>query len=115
MSEQNAYLNIMLDDLSTFKAQKNKKNILKNIKDIDSSTNYLYSFLEKYLHEINYIIDKTKKEERIRKIYNWYKEKKQLEKDIKTITYKSYKDNNEVDEKEYLFIFYECNNIIKYN
>ena len=103
MSEQNAYLNIMLDDLSTFKAQKNKK-ILKNIKDIDSSTNYLYSFLEKYLHEINYIIDKTKKEERIRKIYNWYKEKKQLEKDIKTITYKSYKDNNEVYEKEYLLM-----------
>jgi hypothetical protein len=38
-------------------------------------------------------------------IYQWYKEKKKFEKDIKTISYKSYKEKNEIDRDEYLLIF----------
>ena len=103
--ERNSYLDIMLNDLAFYKYQRSQS-LFKNTIDTDISSpeNFLYNFLEKYLMEVSYITDKEKREEKIRKIYEWYKEKKKFEKDMKTINYKSYKERNEVDEKEYLLI-----------
>ena len=103
--ERNSYLDIMLNDFAFYKYQRSQFIYNNNIDtDISSPKNFLYNFLEKYLMEVSYITDKKKRDERIRKIYEWYKEKKKFGKDIKTINYKSYKERNEVDEKEYLLI-----------
>ena len=101
--ERNSYLDIMLNDLAFYKYQRSQS-LFKNTIDTDISSpeNFLYNFLEKYFMEVSYITDKEKREEKIRKIYEWYKEKKKFEKDMKTINYKSYKERNEVDENEYL-------------
>jgi len=103
--ERNSYLDIMLNDFAFYKYQRSQFIYNNTIDtDISSPKNFLYNFLEKYLMEVSYITDKKKRDERIRKIYEWYKEKKKFGKDIKTINYKSYKERNEVDEKEYLLI-----------
>ena len=103
--ERNSYLDIMLNDFAFYKYQRSHFIYNNTIDtDISSPKNFLYNFLEKYLMEVSYITDKKKRDERIRKICEWYKEKKKFGKDIKTINYKSYKERNEVDEKEYLLI-----------
>ena len=100
--ERNSYLDIMLNDLAFYKYKRSESLSNKTIdEDISSPENFLYNFLEKYLMEISYITDKEKRDEKIRKIYEWYKEKKKFEKDMKTINYKSYKERNEVDEKDF--------------
>ncbi len=101
--EKNTYLNIMIGELSLYKYEKSEA-ISRNSMNagISSSKNLLYNFLEKYLMEISYITDKEKRDDKIREVYEWYKEKKKLGKDLQTLTYKSYKDKNEVDEQEYL-------------
>ena len=96
--ERNSYLDTMLNDLAFYKYKRSESLSNKTIdEDISSPENFLYNFLEKYLLEISYITDKGKMDEKIRKIYEWYKEKKKFEKDMKTINYKSYKERNEVD------------------
>ena len=103
--EKNSYLQIMLNDLVFYKHQRSQSLSKKSIDhDISSSDNLIYNFLEKYLMEISYIIDKEKRGEKIIKLYQWYKEKKKLEEDMKTINYKSYKDENEAGEKEQLLM-----------
>ena len=101
--EKNSYFEIMLNDLANFKYQKAEfysSNDNVNNKKI-SSNNLVYNYLEKYLYEISYLNDKERRGEEINKVYNWYKEKKKFEKDIKTITYKTFKEKNTIDEKEY--------------
>ena len=101
--EKNSYFEIMLNDLANFKYQKAEfysSNDNANNKKI-SSNNLVYNYLEKYLYEISYLNDKERRGEEINKVYNWYKEKKKFEKDIKTITYKTFKEKNTIDEKEY--------------
>ena len=100
--EKNTYLNIMIGELSLYKYEKSEA-ISRNSMNagISSSKNLLYNFLEKYLMEISYITDKEKRDDKIREVYEWYKEKKKLGKDLQTLTYESYKDKNEVDEQEY--------------
>ena len=100
--EQNSYFDMMLNDLANFKYQKKELYPLTshNNKEI-SSNNLLYNYLEKYLFEISYFAEQDRREEEINKLYNWYKGKKKLEKDIKTINYKSYKEKNTIDDKEY--------------
>ena len=100
--ERNSYLDTMLNDLAFYKYKRSESLSNKTIdEDISSPENFLYNFLEKYLMEISYITNKGKRDEKIRKIYEWYKEKKKFEKDMKTINYKSYKERNEVDEKDF--------------
>ena len=100
--EQNSYFDMMLNDLANFKYQKKELYPLTNHNNKEiSSNNLLYNYLEKYLFEISYFADQDRKEEEINKLYNWYKGKKKLEKDIKTINYKSYKEKNTIDDKEY--------------
>ena len=104
--ERNSYFEIMINDLANFKFQRaefySSKDNAKN-KEIFSN-NLVYNYLEKYLLEISYLNDKGRRDEEISKVYNWYKEKKKLEKDIKTITYKTFKEKNTIDEKEYFLI-----------
>ena len=100
--ENNSNLDIMLDELCLYKYNKSQI-ISKTAKNVNFplSKNLLYNYLEKYLLEVTYVTDKEKRKEKINKIYEWYKGKLKLEKDIKTITYKTYKSKNEIDEKEY--------------
>ena len=90
--ENNSSLNIMLNQLAYYKYKKSD-NIEKNIKNlsISSHINLVYIYLEKQLVEISYIADKEKRDAKIAKIYDWFKNNLKYEKDIKTITYKTYK------------------------
>jgi hypothetical protein len=101
--EKNSNLDLMLNDLANFKHQQRQLILSENNvnKKNYSSKSILYYHLEKYLMEISYISDKEKRGKEINKIYQWYKEKRKVEKDIQTITYKSYKEKNVIDEKEY--------------
>ena len=101
--EKNSNLDLMLNDLANFKHQQRQLILSENNvnKENYSSKSILYYHLEKYLMEISYISDKEKRGKEINKIYQWYKEKRKVEKDIQTITYKSYKEKNVIDEKEY--------------
>ena len=102
--EKNSYLNIMLDELSLFKYKKSE-NISRNKNvNFNLAKNIIYNYLEKYLLEVTYITDKEKRKEKINKVYEWYKGKLNIEKDIKTITNKTNNNKNEIDEKEYFLI-----------
>ena len=105
--EKNSYLDYLLNELAFYKYKKNESlsKLSRNKDLISTSQNLVYNYLEKHLMELSYITKKEKKEERIIKIYHWYKEKKKFEKDINTISYKTYKDRNEIDGDEYLLIF----------
>ena len=71
--ERNSYLDIMLNDFAFYKYQRSQFICNNTIDtDISSPKNFLYNFLEKYLMEVSYITDKKKRDERIRKIYEWY-------------------------------------------
>ena len=102
--EKNSYLDYLLNELAFYKYKKNESlsKLSRNKDLISTSQNLVYNYLEKHLMELSYITKKEKKEERIIKIYHWYKEKKKFEKDINTISYKTYKDRNEIDGDEYL-------------
>ena len=102
--ENNNYLNIMINDIINYKKEKNEipvKDFI-NYNNTNIFKNLLYNNLEKNLVEISYIYDKEKRNEKINKIYEWYKDKKNLEKDIKTITYKSYKEKDEISKRDFL-------------
>ena len=99
---QNSHLDIMLGDLAIYKNEKSIS-ISKNMKQIGISTHkrLVYNYLEKHLVEASYIPDKEKRNDKINEIYQWYTGNLKFEKDIKTITYKTYKEKNVIDEKEY--------------
>ena len=89
----------MLNDLANFKHERNENLSKNNI--VSSSNDLVFNHLEKNLLEICYVKDKEKREEEIKKIYEWYKAKKKFEKDIKTITYKTYNEKNEIDANDF--------------
>ena len=100
-SEENAVnLDIILNDLANFKHKRNEY-LSKNNKIEPSSSDLIFNFLEKYLYEVCYVKDKEKRDQKIKKICQWYKEKRKLEKDIKTISYKTYKEKHEIDASEF--------------
>lgn len=115
--EINSNLDNMLEELAIYKYEKNLKlNLSKNSKNLNLSShkNLVYKLLEKYLIEVCYIKDSETRTRKINEIYTWYKNKIKYEKDIKTITYKTYKEKNVIDEKEYLLMKQELNhNIIE--
>ena len=100
--EQNKYFDIMSSDLINFQImQENNDKPDINISNEISFKNILYNLLEKNLIEIIYIINPSYREERIKKLYNWYKGQIKLFQDIKYIDKKSYKDVNSIDDEEY--------------
>ena len=102
--EKNSYLDIMLDELSLYKYKKSENLSRNKNVNFTLSKNLIYNYLEKYLLEVTYITDKEKRKEKINKVYEWYKGKLKLEKDVQTITYKTYNNKNEIDEKEYFLV-----------
>ena len=100
--EQNKYFDIMSSDLINFQImQENNDKPEINISNEISFKNILYNLLEKNLIEIIYIINPWYREERIKKLYNWYKGQIKLFQDIKYIDKKSYKDVHSLDDEEY--------------
>ena len=103
LSEKNNRLDIMLNDLAFYKNERNEIQA-KDFKNYKTPVfkNLLFNNLERNLMEISYINNKEKRNEKINKIFAWYKDKKALEKDIKTITYKTYNEKNEISLKDFL-------------
>ena len=100
--ELNKYFDRMASDLKDFIAFKERnKNININESNEMKFKNLLYSLLGKNLIEIIYIIDKSYREEKIRKIFHWYKEQLKIFEDIRYINKKSYKDIESFDDGEY--------------
>ena len=105
ITEQNPDLDIMISELANFRRQSHEnKEKNKGRKEAPSSKNSLFHFLEKNLLEISYISNKEKRYERIKKLYEWFKNKQKYEEDINTITMKTYKEKDEIDEEEALLM-----------
>ena len=98
-------LNEMISELARFKrlTHYNKEKNRGKSKD-SSSTGSLFHFLEKNLLEISYISDKEKRQERIKKLYDWFKAKQKYKEDIRNITTKTYKEKGEIEEQEALLM-----------
>jgi len=104
LSEQNADLDMMISELANFKKQAHinrEKNKRQSVNE-PSSMNSLFHFLEKNLFEISYISNKEKREERIKKLSDWFKTRQKYEEDIRSITMKTYKEKGEIEEQEAL-------------
>ena len=100
--EQHKYFDTMFSDLINFQTtieNKDSPNIY--LSNEISFKNILYNLLAKNLIEIIYIINPSYREERIKKLYNWYKEKMNRFQDIKLIDKKSYNDLDSIDDEEY--------------
>ena len=105
ITEQNPDLDIMISELANFRRQSHQnKEKNKGKQDAPSSKNSLFHFLEKNLLEISYISNKEKRYERIKKLHEWFKNKQKYDEDIKTITMKTYKEKDEIDEEEALLM-----------
>ena len=106
--------------LNVLKTEKNNKlkemitdfiNYNKNIKETENLTeqnntiffkNTLYSYLHKNLVETIYIIDKERQNERINKLYLWYKDKIKCFDELKYMKIKSYISPDEIDDEKYV-------------
>ena len=100
--EQNKYFDTMFSDLINFQiTQENRDNPDIYLSNEISFINILYKLLAKNLIEIIYIINPSYREERIKKLYNWYKEQMNRFQDIKFIDKKSYNDIDSINDEEY--------------
>ena len=105
ITEQNPDLDIMISELANYRKQAHQnKEKNKGKAEGPSSKNSLFHFLEKNLLEISYISNREKRQERIKKLYEWFKNKRKYEEDIRTITMKTYKEKGEIDEQEALLM-----------
>ena len=106
ITEQNPDLDIMISELANYRRQihQNKEKNKGRKKEAPSSKNSLFHYLEKNLFEISYISNKEKRYERIKKLYDWFKNKQKYDEDIRTITMKTYKEKDEIDEQEALLM-----------
>lgn len=105
ISEQNEDLDIMISELANYRRQAHQNKEKNKGKKIEpTSMGSLYHYLEKNLLEISYIADREKRYDRIRKLYEWFKNKQKYDQDIRTITMKTYKEKDEIDEQEALLL-----------
>ena len=79
----------------------NEENTNNEKSDEMTYKNNLYNLLEKNLIEIIYLSRTEYRENRINDLYNWYKRKIQLFKDIKYINKKSYDDLDAIGDEAY--------------
>ena len=103
IKEQNPELDSMISELADYRKQvqlNKQSNIAKE--NAYSSLNSLFYFLEKNLLEISYITDKEKRNERIKKIFEWFQNKRRYVEDMTNITMKTYIEKGEVEEQEEL-------------
>ena len=97
LKEKNERLNELILDLIYFKEENklNKDNKI-GFKQI------LFENLEKNLIELSFLKNKQLQEDRMHKLYLWYKNKIKSFEDLKNITAKSYKEVDEIDDLDVL-------------
>ena len=93
--ENNEKLDELISDLILFK-EENAKNISQEI----GFKQTLFYNLEKNLIELCFLMNESKRKDRLIKLYLWYKNKKRMFDDLKKITNKTYKEANEIDDLE---------------
>ena len=93
--ENNKRLDELLSDLISFKLEK-------KILDSMNFKQIIFDHLEKMIIEISCLTNGEIREERIQKLFLWYKAKIKLFEDIRKIQEKSYKEKNEIDDLEIL-------------
>lgn len=93
LKEKNKRLDELIVDLIYFKEQNklNKDNKI-GFKQV------LFENLEKNLIELSFLTNKQLQEDRMQKLYIWYKNKIKSFEDLKNITAKSYKEVDEIDD-----------------
>ena len=94
--EKNKQLDELISDLAFY------KELSKNIKEKGGFKECLYENLEKNLIELSFLKNNQIKEDRMHKIYIWYKNKRETFEDLKRITAKSYKEKDEFDDLDVL-------------
>ena len=94
--EKNKQLDELISDLKFYKEES------KNIKEKDGFTESLYEYLQKNLIELSFLKNNQIKQDRMHKIYLWYKNKRQTFEDLKKIATKSYKEKDEFDDLDVL-------------
>ena len=100
--EQNKYFDTMFSDLINYQISiENNDKLDIMLSNEVSFKNVLYKLLAKNLIEIIHIINPSYREERIKKLYNWYKEQLNRFQDLKYIDKKSYIDIDSIDDEKY--------------
>ena len=94
--EKNKKLDELISDLKHFKEQNKIAKLKTGFKY------YLYENLEKNLIELSFLVNKQIKEDRLHKLYLWYKNKRETFEDLKKISSKSYKEPDEFDDLDVL-------------
>ena len=99
-TEKDPNLDVLVSELVNYrKSLDDNKVLLSKSKDL-SSKNSLFYYLEKNLLEISYISNKQKRNERIKNLYDWYKNQIKLDEDLRTIHMKSTLEKGQIDELE---------------
>ena len=100
--EYNRYFERMSSELIQFLVFKEKEENIKHVKSHEMEyKNQLYSLLERNLIEIIYLSDKEDRKEKIKILFNWYKDKMKLFEELYYINQKSYIDPDSKGDKEY--------------
>ena len=95
--ENNKQLDELISDLKYYKEQLQKLN-----EEKEGPKQTLFENLQKNLIELSFITNNQIKNDRLHKLYLWYKNKRELFEDLKQISSKSYKEKNEIDDLDVL-------------
>ena len=105
-AEGNKRLDELISDLEYFRRnyRQNLEQIQleakKNLASLYTTKLLIYNALEKNLIEISCLSNKEVRKNRINSLYLWYKEKIQINEDLRKINMKSYKDIDEITEED---------------
>ena len=105
--ENNKQLSLMVTDLINYYKNIRLKEDLTVQNDVINFKIKLYSYLQKNVLEAIYIKDKEKREQEIRTIYLWYKDKIKCFNKLRCIRIKKYISSNEIDDDIYFPIKYK--------
>ena len=105
-AEGNKRLDELISDLEYFRRnyRQNLEQIQleakKNLASLYTTKLLIYNALEKNLIEISCLSNKEVRKNRINSLYLWYKEKIQINEDLRKINMKSYKEIDEITEED---------------
>ena len=105
-AEGNKRLDELISDLEYFRRnyRQNLEQIQleakKNLASLYTTKLLIYNTLEKNLIEISCLSNKEVRKNRINSLYLWYKEKTQINEDLRKINMKSYKEIDEITEED---------------
>ena len=104
-TERNRRLDELISDLVIFKKfysqnfEKIQLEAQTNLSSLYNTELLIYNSLEKNMIEISCISNKEIRSNRIDNLYLWYKEKLQINEDLRKINMKSYNEKNEINEE----------------